>query len=62
MQHAEPGPDPTLHEAVAALETAMIRRALAEAGGSRTEAARKLGVHRQLLYEKMKRYGLSDST
>lgn len=63
---ATPGPDTsagqdlTLPEAVAALEQAMIRRALSEAGGSRTETARKLGVHRQLLYEKMKRYGLGD--
>ena len=55
------GQDLTLPEAVAALEQAMIRRALAEAGGSRTEAARKLGVHRQLLYDKMRRYGLGDS-
>ena len=55
------GQDLTLPEAVAALEQAMIRRALAEAGGSRTEAARKLGVHRQLLYDKMKRYGLGAS-
>lgn len=54
------GQELTLPEAVAALEQAMIRRALAEAGGSRTEAARKLGVHRQLLYEKMKRHGLGD--
>lgn len=50
--------DLTLPEAVAALEQAMIRRALAEGGGSRSEAARKLGINRQLLYDKMKRYGL----
>jgi len=59
---AATGEDLTLPEAVAALEQEMIRRALSEAGGSRTEAARKLGVHRQLLYEKMKRYGLGDGS
>jgi two-component system NtrC family response regulator len=52
------GTDSTLPEAVAALERAMIRRALAEGCGSRAEAARRLGINRQLLYDKMKRYGL----
>lgn len=52
------GTDLTLPEAVAGLERAMIRRALAEVRGSRAEAARRLGINRQLLYEKMKRYGL----
>jgi DNA-binding NtrC family response regulator len=44
--------------AVARLETEMIRRALASCGGNRAEAARRLNIHRQLLYEKMRRYGL----
>ncbi len=52
------GTDLTLPAAVAGLERAMIRRALAENRGSRAEAARRLGINRQLLYEKMKRYGL----
>ncbi len=52
------GTDLTLPQAVAELERAMIRRALAEAHGGRAEAARKLGINRQLLYDKMKRYGL----
>jgi two-component system NtrC family response regulator len=47
--------------AVARLETAMIRRALAACHGNRTEAARRLNIHRQLLYEKMRRYGLEAS-
>jgi DNA-binding NtrC family response regulator len=47
--------------AVARLETAMLRRALAEAGGNRAEAARLLGIHRQLLYDKLRRYGLSEN-
>jgi DNA-binding NtrC family response regulator len=38
----------------------MIEAALAEAGGNRAEAARRLGINRQLLYTKLKRYGLSD--
>jgi two-component system NtrC family response regulator len=44
--------------AIIRLETEMIRRALAVCGGNRTEAARRLNIHRQLLYEKMRRYGL----
>jgi two-component system NtrC family response regulator len=47
--------------AVARLETEMIRRALAACGGNRAEAARRLNIHRQLLYEKMRRYGLEMS-
>jgi two-component system NtrC family response regulator len=50
-----------LPEAVARLETEMIRRALATCGNNRAEAARRLGIHRQLLYEKMRRYGLEVS-
>lgn len=44
--------------AVARLEQEMIRRALAETSGNRTEAARRLGIHRQLLHEKLRRYGI----
>ena len=47
-----------LPAAVARLEAAMIRRALEAAGGNRAEAARRLNIHRQLLYEKMRRYDL----
>jgi two-component system NtrC family response regulator len=47
-----------LPTAVARLEVAMIRRALDAAGGNRAEAARRLNIHRQLLYEKLRRYGL----
>jgi two-component system NtrC family response regulator len=50
-----------LPAAVARLEAAMIRRALDAAGGNRAEAARRLNIHRQLLYEKMRRYGLEAS-
>jgi len=47
-----------LPTAVARLEEEMIRRTLAAATGNRADAARRLGIHRQLLYEKMKRYGI----
>jgi DNA-binding NtrC family response regulator len=50
----------TLPEAVERLERAMITRALTTCSGNRTEAARVLGIHRQLLYEKIRRLGLSE--
>jgi DNA-binding NtrC family response regulator len=50
--------DGELAPAIEALEREMIRRAVTEAGGNRTAAARRLGLHRQLLYAKLKRYGL----
>ncbi|RUP10756.1 sigma-54 dependent transcriptional regulator [Hyphomicrobium sp.] len=56
--HAEPT---DLTDAVAGLERRMIEAALAESGGNRAEAARHLGINRQLLYTKMKRYGLSEA-
>lgn len=49
-----------LPTAVARLETAMIRSALVRCSGNRTEAARALGIQRQLLYAKIDRYGLAD--
>jgi DNA-binding NtrC family response regulator len=49
-----------LPTAVAELEAAMIRKTLAACGGNRAEAARRLNIHRQLLYTKMQRYGLTD--
>ena len=54
-----PGTD--LPGAVERLERAMITRALAEAGQVRAEAARRLGIHRQLLHEKLRRYGMAAS-
>jgi DNA-binding NtrC family response regulator len=51
----------TLPEAVARLEAAMISRALAASGGNRAQAAERLGIRRQLLYEKIARYGLDAS-
>ena len=51
--------DGELSPAVEALERSMIRQALAACAGNRAEAARRLGIHRQLLYKKMKAYGLA---
>ena len=50
----------TLSEAVARLEESMIRKALREAAGNRAAAARQLGIHRQLLYSKIKQYGIDE--
>ena len=44
--------------AVEALERTMIRRSLQTCDGNRAEAARCLGIHRQLLYKKLKQYGM----
>ena len=46
-----------LPAALARLEREMIRRALAASGGNRAEAARRLGIHRQLLHTKLKLSG-----
>ncbi len=43
-----------LPAALARLEAEMIRRALVASGGNRAEAARRLGIHRQLLHTKLK--------
>ena len=48
-----------LPTALARLERMRIERALAETGGNRAEAARRLGIHRQFLYAKLKEYGLN---
>jgi len=47
-----------LEEAVEALERAMIERAMRASGGNKSKAAEVLGIHRRLLYEKLRRYGL----
>jgi DNA-binding NtrC family response regulator len=51
-------PDEDLPSAVSRLEEWLIRRALARSAGNRAEAARILNINRQLLYAKLKRYGL----
>jgi DNA-binding NtrC family response regulator len=54
--------DEDLETATARLEMAMIKRALVATGGNRAEAARRLGIHRQMLHTKMRRLGLDAST
>ncbi|MFK3740890.1 sigma-54-dependent transcriptional regulator [Massilia sp. TN1-12] len=44
--------------AVERLERLMLEHALTEAQGNRAEAARRLGIHRQLLYRKLAQYGI----
>jgi DNA-binding NtrC family response regulator len=48
----------SLPDAVARLERTMIVDALREARGNRAEAARRLGIRRQLLYRKLVDHGL----
>jgi DNA-binding NtrC family response regulator len=48
------------YKAVSILEKRLLTRALKQAHGSRAEAARVLGVNRQLLYSKLKAHGLMD--
>jgi two-component system NtrC family response regulator len=51
----------TLPEAVERVEVALIRRALSACAGNRAQAAERLGIRRQLLYQKLARYGLDVS-
>jgi DNA-binding NtrC family response regulator len=52
------GSSADLSSAVEHLERRMIAEALAESKGNRAEAARRLGIHRQLLHAKAEKYGL----
>lgn len=45
-------------ENVDALERALVERALAEAEGNKSKAADILGIHRRLLYEKLRQFGI----
>ena len=47
-------------EAIRRLEKLLLERALRAAAGNRAEAARQLGIHRQLLYAKIKEHALDD--
>jgi DNA-binding NtrC family response regulator len=46
------------HEAVASWERHLIEQALQASQGNKSDAARRLGVHRRLLYEKLTQLGL----
>jgi len=49
-----------LRERVQAYERGLLVEALREARGNRSEAARRLGVSRVTLHDKLRRYGLGD--
>jgi two-component system response regulator AtoC len=59
----EPPPDarngPSLKEQVEAFERGLVARALDATSGNQSEAARRLGVSRVTLIDKMKKYGLA---
>jgi two-component system response regulator AtoC len=59
----EPAPDarngPSLKEQVEAFERGLVARALDSTGGNQSEAARRLGVSRVTLIDKLKKYGLN---
>ncbi|MFZ0613237.1 MAG: sigma 54-interacting transcriptional regulator [Desulfobacterales bacterium] len=49
----------SIKEVQARVEKTAIQRALAEAGYKKTRAADMLGIHRTLLYKKMKKHGIA---
>jgi len=49
-----------MDEATRVLERLLITRALTRAAGNKAEAARLLGIHRQMLYTKLKELALDD--
>jgi DNA-binding NtrC family response regulator len=46
------------HDAVASWERHLIEQALKAAQGNKSDAARRLGIHRRLLYEKLTQFGM----
>jgi DNA-binding NtrC family response regulator len=46
-------------ENIERLERALVQRALSESAGNKSKAAEALGIHRRLLYEKLRQYGMS---
>ncbi len=51
-------PGDTLRETLGRIESVLIRRALTANGNRRAETARRLGITREGLYKKMKRFGI----
>jgi two-component system response regulator AtoC len=47
------------HESVAQWEKYLIERALELSNGNKSDAARRLGIHRRLLYEKLQHFGMN---
>lgn len=58
QEDGAPGEDPEgegyYYREISRLEKQMIESALKNCGGNRTEAARQLGIHRSVIYKKMK--------
>ena len=54
-----PGEQLSLKEQVEAFERGLVARALADTGGNQSEAARRLGMGRATLIDKVKKYGLA---
>ena len=54
------GPVTSLRDAVQRFECSLIQRALADAAGNKSEAARQLRMSRQGLYRKLRAHGLVD--
>jgi len=50
----------TTGEGIAAVEKQMILKAIEDAGGNKTEAARLLRITRRMLYSRMKKHGIRD--
>jgi DNA-binding NtrC family response regulator len=48
----------SFHEAVASWERHLIERALKASNGNKSDAARRLQIHRRLLYEKLAQLGM----
>jgi DNA-binding NtrC family response regulator len=48
-----------LEELLAAIETSLIRRALVESDGNKTQAATLLGMTRPRLYRRMEQLGMT---
>lgn len=57
-QHSEVASDASLEEQVSALEIKLIQQALDAHQGNKTHSALALGITRQALINKSKRYGL----
>ena len=47
------------HESVATWERRLIEHALEASRGNKSDAARRLGIHRRLLYEKLQQFGIA---
>lgn len=43
------------------MERELIEKTLAQCGGNKSQAAKRLGISRKGLYEKLERYGLAES-